>query len=87
MSWGLPCWALSMDVLAGFPRCHSPMSQGWGRKWDKIVANGRNVVIMTSGQRGLSRASHTPYGGHQQGRPGISQEPVQILARLNIQLF
>lgn len=53
-------------------------------EWDKLAANGRNVVIMTSGQEGSARdLLYQIQEATSWGRPGVlGGEPVQVLAAL-----
>lgn len=60
-----------------------PHVPGVGGKWDKLVANGRNVVIMTSGQEGSAQGlSHPVWRPPAREGLGSHREPVQILAAL-----
>lgn len=61
MSWGLPLLGSEWLGPAGrVPKVSLPHVPGVDGKWDKLVANGRNVVIMTSGQEGSAQGLSHP---------------------------
>lgn len=65
------------------PKVSLPHVPGVGGKWDKLVANGRNVVIMTCGQEGSAQGlSHPVWRPPAREGLGSHREPVQILAAL-----